>query len=167
MISMGFANTSVRPLSELQPGQFFLHRQMDTVSLAIKINWMTSSGSAWLNLTGSNAFKLDADTHGRKNVLHANIDLTRLQLRIDHTSLPPDDRQHPLGKVVMDDRGKAGIAVVWTGLEDKDHRNVILLDGWEQTSVYTPSFIFDRWALSYPDETSQWVDLVRFPLSGA
>lgn len=85
---------------------------------------------------------------------------------MDRASAVSDNSRHELGRLVFPNGGHACIAVVWPGLEDKDYRNVVELGGWTCTVDSSPSFMFDRWSLSFADETGEWVDVVtRAPVS--
>lgn len=163
MLPFDLARTSEQVVGALKPGQLFFHRHRGVVALAIRLH---GRNAWWLNLTGNKAFQFGEDEDGQKKVLVPNISVESVKLRVDQSSCTADSSAHRIGQLLFED-GKAGIAAVWGDRDPEEYRNVMRLDDWSQSDMWQPRYIFDRWALSYLDESSQWVDLVRRELSGA
>lgn len=168
MLPFGLRDLQVTALAELQPGATFIHTDRNGGQhLAVALAQDRPGHPAWLNLDGPGAFQLHTmDRPHRVSVLSLGIPADRLRLRVDRSSAVSDNSRHEPGHLVFPNGGHACIAVVWPGMEDMDRRYVVELGGWACTVDSSPSFMFDRWSLSFADETGEWVDLVtRAPVS--
>jgi hypothetical protein len=159
MLALSFKDTSICELSKLQPGEIFFHRLKNTLSMAVRV-FGEEKNRWWLNLVGGNAFQLGEDSEGRKQVLRVNIDPARFRVRVDQSSMSPGNEEHRVGKLIVNDNGQMGITAAWPGAGRQD---VILLNDWRHSTVSSPYFIFESWALVYLDEAGQWVDIASAP----
>lgn len=162
MLPHGIKDLRVVELTAVKPGSFFFHIEKSKSVLAVAMVRHDEAKPMWLNLDGPFAFELQetAKTSYVKRVLVLNVP-DRLQLRIDHTSLVASNEVHQIGRLVVDEEDAACIAAVWPHLEKEGYRNAVALKSWIQTQLGDSRFVFDTWALSYVDDSGQWIDLVK------
>lgn len=158
MIAFDLSSLSATQVANLKPGQLFWYCGSNACVLALRLDW--SDQVAWLNLSGENAFRMDCLSKQKRELLALPmpIEASDLRIRVDHASGSLDLADNAPGRVVFEDEG-ALIAARWI---DLDHRyfNAVVWGNWRGLTGVQPKFAFERWALSYRDESGQWVDLV-------
>ena len=159
MIAFDPSSLSAGYVSALPPGQLFCHRSRgEDYQLAIRVGGPEPAG--WLNLTGEHAFLLDClrDPSSTLRVLALPIMPSELRMRVDFASGAQDVSENIAGRLVFGE-GKAHIATWWKG-SDPRYFNTVECDRWAEGREGQPRFIFERWALTYRDESGDWIDLV-------
>lgn len=158
MIAFDPSSLSATKVAALQPGQVFCYRDSSAYKLALRV--AHGDRPAWLNLSGEHAFMLDSlrERSSELRVLPLPIAASDLRIRVDHSSGSQDMSENVAGRLVFGE-GTAHIATSW---KDTDRRyfNTVECDKWAVGTEYEPRFVFERWALTYRDESGQWVDLV-------
>ncbi len=161
MLPLDIAKTRIVELSTLNPGEFFFHKSSGEFHLGVLLIG-DEQHCQWLKLTGPNAFTLARlPSRGREKVLRFIAVHNALRLRIKGTDSPKQYSDHQVGQLIFDSEVGACIAVQWPDMDPQHYKHVVAVDSWNSGQMASPSGgVLDNWAISFVDESGQWVDLV-------
>ena len=148
-------------LSQMNPGNVFFIRETGQYHLSVLLE-ASNNNFLFLPMTGKRSFQFQtADvTRSPPKVLRLPVSTTDLRIRVDHHSGIPDAAEAGLGKLVVCPEHGPCITAEWPGHEDDGYCNALRLSDWSQAQVGTVRFAFQKWALSYLDESNSWVDVI-------
>lgn len=146
--------------------QFFLHKTASEYAVTIMVA-SDQTGQLICKLSGETAFQFESfDTRQsqRTTVLPLPLSTEDLRLRIDPASHVADPYEESPGRMIVLPGQGACIYAEWHK-PGHDAPNLLNLSTLDYDYLEKPTFGFDRWLLSYIDETGRWSDLVsRSPL---
>lgn len=160
MLTFNLSELTLCKLPTVALKQLFLHKTASGYAVALLIE-ADKKGQLICTLTGETAFQFE-DFNPRLNrpaVLPLPISVADLRLRVDPVSHVVDPHEESPGRlIVLPDQGACIYAEWYRRLDDVP--NLLSLSTWEPAYSGKPVFGFDRWSLSYIDETGRWSDLV-------
>lgn len=159
MLAFDPKELSTKNITDLAPGQLFHYISMGESRLALSLA-PRSAHPIWLNLTGKLQFHLDTFERlpARMRVLPLPIPPNEYRIRADFSSVMSSE-EHRLGALVFASDQKCCVAVRW-GDSDEFDRHVADLDTLDFREQAGVNFRIPRWALSYLDESGQWLDIL-------
>lgn len=151
--------------ASLAPRDFFIHESVsDDQALGLVLPNDDSEILQILTLTGKEAFvvrEFERVYNKSHPALPLKVDHDRVRLRVEISDSTPASVKHQPGRLVVGNHQEPSIEVMLAPDGGRPAQRTVSLKDWKLGHARQPKFAFDRWSLSYIDESGQWVDLVR------
>lgn len=155
-----------RTFANLKPLDLFIHDTVqDDQALGIVLPQENERVLRVLCLSGKDAFYIrDYESrHLQERIaLPLGIESQQLMLRVDFSPRPISQHATPeLGRLIFNEAGSAAIEAMFGPDRGTPTPCLVAIPDWTKENRRNPRFVFNRWALSYLDESKQWVDLCK------
>lgn len=162
MIGFKLDELTISSAADLESGQFFIDPSQAAGCMAVAVH-VDEEGVLFMPLAGLNAFRLkELPLKGKESrVLVWPLEPDRLRIRVDESSSALDPQPpHPLGRLLLMEGRNPVVRAEWHKPAKSDVPDAVDLTNWRFSSIARTQLGFDRWTMSFLDETGSWHDLI-------
>lgn len=163
MLSIIPEEKKITTVHTLDNGAMFHYKMSDRVRRAVKVKDGLQN-PAWVDLIGSDAFKVFFNERHGPNCMPLNPSSKSLNLRFNDQSTIADNAPYEPGQLVINRDGDFCVYVAFMLGNDSAKRYLRLHD-WSVQGFSDPDFRFGEWSYGYADDAGVWFDLMKYPLS--